>query len=335
MKVARSVRRIAIAGASSLVGNELKQLVEEGRFADADLRLLDEEILAGTLTETGGEPAIVQAVGEDSFRNADMIFLAGSPGFAQKHYGAAKQAEAVVVDLSGGLIEVPGAASRIPCLESVMRQNWTDAAPVYVSPSSPAIICCTLAAAFSRFQLTRLVVTFFQPVSESGRAGVEELESQTAQLLSLQPTGHATFDAQVAFNLLDRYGDASTQRLSDARARIVAEVKRQLGESIAAPSIQLIHAPVFCGHAFSAYAEIEESARGEQITAALRAAHAVVNGSAMPGTGNVSVAGESFIHFAEPCADQVRRGAWWFWGAADNLRLPAANALAIAERILQ
>lgn len=335
MKVARSVRRIAIAGASSLVGNELKQLVEEGRFADADLRLLDEEILAGTLTETGGEPAIVQAVEEDSFRNADAIFLAGSPGFARNCYEAAKQAEAVAVDLSGGLRDIPGAVSRIPGLDGVMRQSWTEAAPVYVSPSSPAIICSMLAAALARFQPARLVVVLFQPVSESGRAGVEELESQTANLLSFQPTGHATFDTQVAFNLLDRYGDASSQRLSDARARILAEVKHQLGESIASPSIQLIHAPVFYGHVFSAYAEIGESTRGDEITAALRAANAVVSGPETPATCNVSVAGESFVHMAEPQADETRRGAWWFWGAADNLRLTAANALAIAERILQ
>ena len=335
MKVARSVRRIAIAGASSLVGNELKQLVEEGRFADADLRLLDEEILAGTLTEAGGEPTVVQAVEEDSFRHADIVFFTGSPGFAQKHYGAAKHAEALVVDLSGGLRDIPGAAFRIPGLDSVMRQNWTEVAPAYVSPSGPAIICSTLAAALAPLQLVRLVVVLFQPVSESGRAGVEELESQTAQLLSLQPVGQVTFDAQVAFNLLDRYGDASTQRLSDARARILAEVKHQLGESIPAPSIQLIHAPVFYGHAFSAYAEIAEGVGREQIVAALRAANAVVSGPEMQATCNATVAGESFIHIAEPQADQVRKGAWWLWGAADNLRLPAANALAIAERILQ
>ncbi len=335
MKVARSVRRIAVAGASSLVGSELKQLLEEGRFADSDLRLLDEEILAGTLTEARGEPTVVQAVEEDSFRNADIVFFASSPGFAQKHYGAAKQAGARVVDLSGGLSDLPGAVSRIPSLDPVMRQNWAGAAPAYVSPSGPAIICSTLAAALASLRLARLVVVLFQPVSESGRAGVEELESQTAQLLSLQPVGHATFDVQVAFNLLDRYGDSSTQNLSDMRARILAEVKHQLGENIPAPSIQLIHAPVFYGHAFSAYAEIAEDAGCNKIVAALRAANAVVSGSGTPATGNVTIAGETFIHIGEPRADETRKAAWWLWGAADNLRLPAANAVAIAERILQ
>jgi len=48
---------MVIAGASSLLGAELKSLLEESRFAGWDFSLLDEEIAAGTLTEAGGEPA--------------------------------------------------------------------------------------------------------------------------------------------------------------------------------------------------------------------------------------------------------------------------------------
>jgi len=44
-----------IAGASSLLGGELKTLVEESRFAGWDLRLVDEENAAGTLTEAVGK----------------------------------------------------------------------------------------------------------------------------------------------------------------------------------------------------------------------------------------------------------------------------------------
>jgi len=36
----------------------------------------------------------------------------------------------------------------------------------------------------------------FQPVSEAGRAGIEELEAQTGKLLSFQPFGQPIFDTQ-------------------------------------------------------------------------------------------------------------------------------------------
>lgn len=73
----RESNRIVIAGASSLLGAELKSLLEESRFAGREFRLVDEEILAGTLTEAGGEPAVIQPVEEGSFDKARLVFLRG------------------------------------------------------------------------------------------------------------------------------------------------------------------------------------------------------------------------------------------------------------------
>ena len=52
MSAPRDSQRIVIAGASSLLGAELKSLLEESRFAGWDLSLVDEETAVGTLTET-------------------------------------------------------------------------------------------------------------------------------------------------------------------------------------------------------------------------------------------------------------------------------------------
>ena len=74
-------RRIVIAGASSLLGRELKSLLEESRFAACDFRLLDEESFAGSLTEAGGEPAVIQPVQADSFAKAAAIYFTGTAAF--------------------------------------------------------------------------------------------------------------------------------------------------------------------------------------------------------------------------------------------------------------
>src|SRR6202008_2076936 len=95
--------RIVIAGASSLLGAELKSLLEESRFAAADFRLLDEEIIAGTLTEAGGEPAVIQPVEEGSFDRANIIFFTGSAAFSKANFAAARRSGAFIVDLSGAL----------------------------------------------------------------------------------------------------------------------------------------------------------------------------------------------------------------------------------------
>jgi hypothetical protein len=38
-------------------------------------------------------------------------------------------------------------------------------------------------------------------------------------------------------------------------------------------------------------------------------------------------------HLANPQEDLERPGTWWFWGAADNIRMPAANAVKLAEML--
>src|SRR6266849_8734134 len=101
----RESHRIVIAGASSLLGAELKSLREESKFAGWDLRLVDEEVAAGTLTEAGGEPAVIQPVEEGSFERARLIFFTGSTEFSRANLKEAAQTGAKVVDLTGAALE--------------------------------------------------------------------------------------------------------------------------------------------------------------------------------------------------------------------------------------
>lgn len=330
--------RVAIAGASSLGGKELKQLIEDNAFPAAEILLLDEELAAGRLTEASGEPVVVQTVDEDSFERVRFAFFTGSPAFTARHWEVAHRAGATVVDLSGGLADVPSARQWIPALDAVLPppspKSDVPAAGLFLSPPAPVIVTCSLVAAFSGFSLERLALVFFQPVSERGQAGIEELETQTIKLLSFQPIAREVFDAQVAFNLLDRYGEASAERLADARSRIGCEVRGYLAGRLPAPAIQLVQAPVFYGCAFTAYAEFGSPPETASLQQALNAVGLQVGAPNEPGPSNVSVAGESHILLSQAERDpNVERG-YWFWGAADNLRLAAVNAIRIAEKLL-
>jgi len=331
--------RVAIAGASSLRGKELKQLLEDGSFPATEIRLLDEDIAAGTLTEAGGEPVVIQTVDDDSFERVRFAFFAGTPAFAARHWEAAERAGATVIDLSGGLADVPSAQRWIPALDSLLppapaQTPGQATARLFLSPSAPTIVACSIAAALARFSVERLALVFFRPASERGQAGVEELESQTVNLLSFQPIAREVFDAQVAFNLLDRYGEASGERLIDARSSIARDVRSYLADRGPLPAIQLIQAPVFYSYAFAAYVEFGLRPESVELQRSLGAAGIQVVDSAGPAPSNVSVAGENRPVLGQMGADpNVERG-YWFWGAADNVRLAAANAVSIAEKLL-
>jgi aspartate-semialdehyde dehydrogenase len=327
-------QRLAVVGASTLRGKEIVQLLEDGPFAAAGVHLFDDVRLAGTLTAAGGEPAFLQPLEADSLAGTNFVFFSCERDFAIKHLAVAESAGANVIDLSGALAAARAALPWIPPLDAILPPPRPPSSRQFYSPSAAAIVSCTFAAALRAFAVRRIVIVFFQPVSERGPEGIAELESQTVKLLSFQPLDQAVFDSQVAFNLLDDYGEESRVRLEDSRAAVRAEVAMYLGGRVPVPAVQIIHAPVFHSMAFSVFLEMAAPCELPELDRALAAVgiKAAAAGEAAP--SNVSVAGNSDI-----CIAAIRRDAsiptgFWLWGAVDNVRLAAHNAVRIAEKIL-
>lgn len=331
--------RVAIAGATSLRGKDLKYWLEEGGFPAGEIKLVDEELAAGTLTEVGGEPAVVQAIDAASFEGLRFVFFTGSAAFTAKYGPAADRAGASVIDMTGGSWAGERARPWIPALDSLISPPAGVSLPndhyhTWVAPSTPAITACSLAAAFAELSPVRLAITFFQPVSERGEAGISELEGQAVKLLLFQPIPLQVFDTQVAFNLTARWGADSAERLPDARVAIVREVQRYLGGRISLPAMTLVQAPVFYGHAFSAWAEFKDRQTEEVLAGRLRSAGFKVIEADEPSPSNLAAAGEAQPTISRPERDDNVAGGYWMWGAADNFRLANVNATRIAERLL-
>lgn len=341
-----SRRKIAIVGAGSPRGKELRDVLEERGVASAGLRLLDEDISVGTLTRSGDEATLIAAVDEASFAEAGLVFFAGGAEMAERHARQALAAGAHVIDLS----EDPGlgqAAPRIPALDPLLGRPEEAAAPesgapvpkhgegarLLRSPSAAAIVAASLAAAFARFDSARLAVTFLRPVSERGQEGIDELERQTVRLLSFQPVSEGLFGAQVAFNLMEAYGADAAPSLATVRGAIARDVARVIGSRAPMPALHVIQVPVFFSYGFTAYAALEAPAEIPAIEAALASAGLAVAPEQEPQPTSMSVIGRPEPVLGRVVRDGNREAGYWLWGAADNVRVVAANAAAIAEQL--
>jgi aspartate-semialdehyde dehydrogenase len=333
--------RIALVGASSLRGKELKSYLEEHTFPAScgplDLVLLDTTVPAGTLAEASGEPTFVKPMETDSFAGARFVFFAGSADEARANWKMARHAGATVVDLTGALEEEAGAAAWIPSLDAMLPApacSGVQVERIYASPGAAVIIACTIVAALGKLSPERISILFFPPVSEREQAGVDELENQAASLLSFKSFSQQVFDAQVAFNLLAGYGEASKPSLAENRAAISSRVSQYLDGRLMTPALQLVQAPVFFGYVFAAAVDFASEVAANEIDSALHSAgvHVTAEGEAKP--TNVAVAGEEKIQMARAELDPGSERCFWLWGVADNLRLPAANAVRIAEELL-
>src|SRR5262249_50612794 len=150
--------------------------------------------------------AVIQPVEEDSFAKAWVVFFTGSAAFTKSNFALAAHSGAYLIDLSGELAGQPDVAVWLKKLSDFPGPETSKA---FAVPSAAGEIIARLSAALSALEPAALSAVAFQPVSAAGKPGIEELESQTGQLLSFQSVGKQVYDAQVAYAMLDRFGPSS------------------------------------------------------------------------------------------------------------------------------
>jgi aspartate-semialdehyde dehydrogenase len=337
---------IAIVGAATLLGKELKMVLEDRNFPGLDIDLFDEDSEAiGVLAEAAGEATFVRGLDEEDFHGMGIVFLASSGARAATSAESAVASGAAVIDLNprgpllaDSLIRIPNIEKSFPeraFTPSVATANGgAHLSPMVRVPSAPVTIAITLSTALAKLAPSRIAITFFPPVSERGQPGIDELETQTTRLLALQPIVQPLFDAQVAFNLNSRFGAESKHNLGKTRDEAAFEISRYLGGQAITPAVQFIQAPVFYGYAFSAFADFGLATDGAAIAAALREAGIKIENAAAAAPTNISVADDSAIHMAAPASDTISPTAMWLWGAVDHFRMAAVSAVRVAESIL-
>jgi aspartate-semialdehyde dehydrogenase len=206
--------------------------------------------------------------------------------------------------------------------------------PVIAHPA--AIACAMLLTSLSKIgPVRRSIIHVFEPASERGKKGLDELRQQTVGVLTFQKLKMDVFDAQLGFNLLARYGEEALEPLEGVEERILRHVASLLAlyPSIPMPSLRLIQAPVFHGHSFSIWVEFDEIPNLDALTDGLATAGFDVRSDDPP--TNVSVAGMSGLSVGAIAADPNQPRACWIWMVSDNLRLVAENALAVAKGFLR
>lgn len=326
--------KIAIAGASSLLGRELKEVLSDSSFASANFALFDEEDSQGQLDQVGDEVTFIQALTGEAFDRADFTFFCGAEGLTLRHWRQALRAESTVLDLTGALDQQSGVIVRAPWLGS--DEAAVDLFTPAVVPAHPAVIA--LALLLDRLNRAAPVhlaaATILEPASEFGRAAMDELHQQTVSLLSFQSMPRAVYDAQAAYNLLGSLGESATISLSNIESRIRRQYLALTEGRGPALTLQVIHAPVFHGHAFSIAIELERPAEVVELEHALSGEHVELVAEDTDSPSNLAATGQNDILVRlrpEPLGRNSRATSrLWLWAAIDNLRVAAQNAVQCA-----
>jgi aspartate-semialdehyde dehydrogenase len=188
--------------------------------------------------------------------------------------------------------------------------------------------------------IDRINVCTYQAVSGTGKEAIEELASQTANLLNAKPIKAEVYPKQIAFNVLPQIDVFMDNGYTKEEMKMVWETQKIMGDSTIRVNATAVRVPVFYGHSEAVHIETRQKITAEQVRDLLRKAPGVVlmdervNGG-YP-TAVTESAGQDATFVGRIREDISHPFGINLWVVADNVRKGAAlNSVQIAEELVK
>ena len=333
MMTARSKPHIALIGTESMRAKEIRNILKQKNFPLAGMEFYDPGVKEeySKLTQFGGEARVIHAPDKKLLLGSDIIFLA-SDAKTNREYGRwAEKNKIYAIDLEGSFAKDTG----IPRIVSGINENNLKKDQYLIVNPHPATILLAhlLLAVSGSFGLHKAVAFILQPVSAYGESGIEELATQSADLLGSQSISKKVFKARIAFNLLSQTESIDKGGYSQLENRINREIKAVMDQSDFPLSLSLVQAPVFHTYSLMMYVELDKKADIGQLGQIFRDTpyfKYYLPSQACP-VSSSEAAGKDEILVGQIKKDDAFPNSFWLWAVADNLtRGSVLNAYEIA-----
>lgn len=330
--------RVAVAGASGLVGEATIEALAESRSGVAQLLPLASGRSLGRTVPFAGRQLPLGLLADFDFAAADLALFAVDPETAGEHVPRALAAGCRVIDASSRFHDEAGVPLWLPGA-GVPPAGVIDARLIALPGPAAAMLAGALAPLHAAVGLVRVDVVLLEAASGAGRAGVEELAQQSAMLLNGRPASKASaFPRPLAFNCLPEVGGIVPGEPSGEERAIVLQLHRLLGADSLAVGVTAVQVPVFHGHSAAVHLRLARELDADQARALLRKAPGIkvideARGARYP-TAAADAVGAAQVLVGRIRSDPSRERGLALWVVADNIRTVAANRLADAVQIL-
>ncbi len=327
--------KIAVAGATGNVGREMLSILAERGFPADEVVALASRRSLGTEVSYGDRTLKTKDLDQFDFQGFDMaLFAIGSEATKQYAPKAAK-AGCVVIDNSSLYRYDPEVPLIVPecnpqAVKDYSRKN------IIANPNcSTAQMVVALKPLHDRARIKRVVVSTYQSVSGSGKAGIDELWDQTKSIYNpVEDVKPRTYTKQIAFNVIPHIDSFMDDGSTREEWKMVAETKKIVDTSIKVHAT-CVRVPVFVGHGEAVNVEFEEFLDEDEARDILREAPGLMVVDKREDGGYVTpieCVGDYATFISRIRQDSTVENGLSFWCVSDNLRKGAAlNAVQIAE----
>ncbi len=327
--------RVAVVGATGLVGREMMRVLAERGFPVSELVPLASERSAGDRVTFAGSEIVVQKATAEAFRGAHIALMSAGAAASKELAPLAAKAGAVVIDNSS-------------------QWRMDDAVPLVVPEVNPGDLkghnqrgiianpnCSTIQMVVAlnplhrRAGLKRVVVATYQAVSGKGKRAMDELNEQVTALYNQRDIESKVFPKRIAFNCLPHIDVFMSDGFTKEEHKMLHESRKIMHLPELGVCATCVRVPVFNGHAEAVMAEFAQPLTAAEARDILKQAPGVMvidepQNNAYP--TQLDVEGSDATLVGRLREDHSAPNALAFWCVADNLRKGAAsNAVQIAE----
>ena len=331
--------RVAIVGATGLVGGEFLKILEERKFPMDSLRLYASDRSAGKRLSFMGEDLVVEETSDDSFNNIDIALFSAGGDISKRFAPIAARAGAVAIDNSSAFRMDP----EVPLVVPEVNPNDIDTHKgIIANPNCSTIQLVVALDPLHRVNpIQRIVVSTYQAVSGTGAAAVEELRQQIANIVEGRQDEVApkAYPHQIAFNALPFVESFLDNDYTTEEWKMVQETRKIMHEPDLPVCATCVRVPVYTSHGEAVNVEFSQSMTPEEAREILSSSPGVTvqdnpKGNLYPLP--VSAAGTDDVFVGRIRRDFSHPKGLAMWVVADNLRKGAAlNAVQIAEAMVR
>ncbi len=329
--------KVAIVGATGLVGQEFIKVLEQRSFPMESISLLASDRSAGKRMFVAHREIEVKETVPASFEGIDIALFSAGAETSRYFSPIAAQSGAVVIDNSAAFRMEPTVPLVVPEVNSEDIQ-WHKG--IIANPN-----CSTIQMVVALYPLhkvnpiKRVIVDTYQSVSGTGSAAVEELTTQAKQVVNGQSTTPHVYPHQIAFNILPEIDVFLDNGYTKEEWKMIEETRKIMHADDIAISASCVRVPVFIGHSEAVHVEFSQSMSPDEARSILAQAPGVKVLddpviSLYPQSWSAAGTDEVFVGRIRRDASHPRGLVMWI--VADNIRKGAAlNAVQIAEEMIK
>ena len=253
----RKLYKIAVVGATGLIGRKLIKVLEKRNFPAKEITLFASEKSVGRCIYALGKHRPVKTLNENAFNGLDIVFFCAGSDISKTYTPIAIKCGAFVIDNSSAFRKIDEIPLIIPEINGNILKNYNG--KIISNPNcSTAISVLPLKTLDDNFGIKRIIYTSFQAVSGSGNKGIRDLKR------CLNGNKPQFYPVNICKNCLPQIGNFSIFGYTEEELKMVDETRKILGKQIPI-SATCVRVPIENCHGVSISVELEKPYLDEEI----------------------------------------------------------------------